>query len=608
MAHPPIRPSQYVFTWGPGTLLETPSGPVVMKNLYYLAANQGIAEKCEIPDPALCSLLEPPAGAQARLVKIPSNAEAGTGPDSYVMGTLAFPGWSLCTKHKRIYRSVSGCPECPRLQGHALAERSGRQAIRWVLACPDGHLDDVDWHRIAHPEGGGCRSESYLWMGGSRSLSHVNIQCEACGSSGNLGTAYGRDHRCRGRHPQNESAGNPVRPGCAVGARMILKSATNLRLPRTVTALSLAGIPSAQHEAVSHRAVQELIRQGHPPAQVRTFATSLVAMGLLPGHHADALQQMNDIALQRVIEDMAPLAAGQGATGDRILRPREFQRLRQAAAAGCPPAPGPGGRRYLFQVNQDQVTSVDLPGHPGVRIRVTPVEQLRVVAAQVGFAREVRPPGPAAQAEAALVPSYHLLNNVQPAQAWYPAIDLQGEGIFLDLAPDSSPLNLGGPRAAAWDLRPGGEGFRASLPTGALEVWWHTLAHRLVRATAIDSGYSSASIRERTFPVQAEPDGSSSCGVLLYTASPGGDGTLGGLCSLASRFGKVLRRAMDGLEVCSNDPLCSEHSSPEQERGACCHACLLNPETSCEHMNSRLDRLLLAETSQLARQQAEARP
>ncbi len=125
-------------------------------------------------------------------------------------------------------------------------------------------------------------------------------------------------------------------------------------------------------------------------------------------------------------------------------------------------------------------------------------------------------------------------------------------------------------------------------------VWWHSLSHRLLTALSVDSGYSSAAIRERiylTFDASGDPHG----GILLYTVQPGGDGTLGGLMSLVASFGTILDAALRDVRTCSNDPLCAESPSAGAD-GASCYSCLLVSETSCEHRNRGLDRLLLMET------------
>jgi hypothetical protein len=101
-------------------------------------------------------------------------------------------------------------------------------------------------------------------------------------------------------------------------------------------------------------------------------------------------------------------------------------------------------------------------------------------------------------------------------------------------------------------------------------------------------------VRERVFVGVDERTGDAGGGVLLYTAQPGGDGTLGGLVALVSEFERVLETAFRNLDACSNDPLCGEETfAPGKYNGAACYACALVSETSCEHRNMRLDRNLL---------------
>ena len=74
------------------------------------------------------------------------------------------------------------------------------------------------------------------------------------------------------------------------------------------------------------------------------------------------------------------------------------------------------------------------------------------------------------------------------------------------------------------------------------------------------------------------------------------DGTLGGLTSILPNLQTFLDGAERTALLCSNDPL------REDRFGKCprgCYACTLNPETSCEHRNMFLDRLLLVEGADL---------
>jgi len=88
---------------------------------------------------------------------------------------------------------------------------------------------------------------------------------------------------------------------------------------------------------------------------------------------------------------------------------------------------------------------------------------------------------------------------------------------------------------------------------------------------------------------------------LLYTGSPGSEGTLGGLVQQGEKITEHLINALELGKFCSNDPVCASHrpDATYEERflhGAACHGCLLIAETSCERRNEFLDRALVVNT------------
>jgi hypothetical protein len=120
---------------------------------------------------------------------------------------------------------------------------------------------------------------------------------------------------------------------------------------------------------------------------------------------------------------------------------------------------------------------------------------------------------------------------------------------------------------------------------------------------ALDCGYPSSSLKERVYALSSARAGGEidRCGILIYTASAGAQGTLGGLVATTPRFAHILRSALDRLSICSNDPICADHepdnrSGDRATHGAACHGCLLIAETSCELRNLFLDRGLLVST------------
>jgi hypothetical protein len=128
---------------------------------------------------------------------------------------------------------------------------------------------------------------------------------------------------------------------------------------------------------------------------------------------------------------------------------------------------------------------------------------------------------------------------------------------------------------------------------GARYLALHTLSHLLIRTIALECGYSSASLSERIYAgTEQDPR---RAGILIYTAVPDAEGTLGGLVSLAEpdALVRLTRRALRDAMHCSSDPLCAErlpHDPAEFLHGAACHVCLFVSETTCERGNRFLDR------------------
>ncbi len=125
----------------------------------------------------------------------------------------------------------------------------------------------------------------------------------------------------------------------------------------------------------------------------------------------------------------------------------------------------------------------------------------------------------------------------------------------------------------------------------------HTLSHLLIQEISHEAGYAAASIRERLY-ARTPDEGSPMAGVLLYTAAPDSEGTLGGLVALGApdRLGDLIDSAIERASICTSDPFCATHlpngtptgavKGDGSVHGAACHVCLFLPETSCDHAES----------------------
>jgi hypothetical protein len=188
---------------------------------------------------------------------------------------------------------------------------------------------------------------------------------------------------------------------------------------------------------------------------------------------------------------------------------------------------------------------------------------------------------------------------------WLPAIEVRGEGIFLTLDEE---------RLKKWELHKTVQSRAEQLHDAWLKNWQsrrktqekpdrtitprfvllHSLAHALIRQLSLECGYSSSALRERLY---VDNDPLPMAGLLIYTATPDSEGTLGGLVrqGLPRRVAGLVPAAIRAMRWCSNDPLCIKDITTlsDPTNLAACHACMMISETSCEEFNCLLDRAML---------------
>jgi hypothetical protein len=483
---------------------------------------------------------------------------------------VRFPRWHSCSKCKRLddhFRLTSfdsnRCGDC------------NRPLIpsRFVMVCPRGHIDDFPYMRWVHKGKPNDQKRHELTieaLGATASLRDINITC-ACGEHRTMDRAFDRFAlrevtRCFGNRPwlgkEQES--------CDEQVRALQRGASNIWFGSHRSAISI------------------------PPWSDSAFQ--------LLDKHWDLLRALPLTALKIAIES-ANLTAGTSFTSDDLVEAVRERKRRQEGEAG--PTSEDALRRDEYRAlvagqadkpnSQFAARQSDTP--PGLEpwlAKVMLVTRLREVRALQGFSR-ILPPG---SGTADLAP---LFTN-EPF--WRPAIEVKGEGIFIIL--DEAALG-------AWEMRPevrarsdrldrryrsraerwGKEVDREITPRLVL---LHTLAHALIDQLALDAGYPAASLRERLYVADDMQ------GFLVYTATTDSAGSLGGLIAQGEpgRLEHALRSAITRSTWCSADPVCIEDEGQGADalNLAACHACALLPETSCEEMNTLLDRGLLVGTPQ----------
>ena len=605
-----LRPSAFLYSHGPGSILESRSGPTVVSDMRDLFAeiegtpvviggqsrNLSITD-FEITEPRLSSSL-----GGAKLVALPSNSELGKPDDEPIYPTRgSFPRWSLCTKpdHQHLYLGWTGTNEYKRCW---MCEREAREpggpealpsnrmagahAIRFISACPRGHLQDVNWPSLIHggqpcPEG---NKTSFKWYGGGGRISDIWIICK-CDAKANMGALYNMDHQCGGLHPHTG-----YKEDCDAPARIQQRGSAGLYLSQIESSLDISALPETAMRALDHPLIRDriMILQEDGEWPNREKLSRRVENAYAPEKLKTSLiDRINDDRrwpkLQQQIETRI---LGIRPPGQDDIKQDEFNALIDSSQNGSPPPPihEDDAPESSLRIRLEDCYNVDFGEGT---LRVVPIERLRIVSALRGFTREVSSGGETPS----LIESRFSFGE---GREWYPAIENFSEGVFLHFVENKDSIHLDRPRALTWSSR-----FQNSLEVqeNPVYVWWHTLSHMLIKHLGLDSGFSSASIRERVYCHDISEDGLFSGGVLLYPAQQGGDGTLGGLVNVVKNqqaFKRILEKCEFETHICSTDPLCEEEVNVRD--GAACFACCLTSETSCENRNHGLDRLILKES------------
>lgn len=186
---------------------------------------------------------------------------------------------------------------------------------------------------------------------------------------------------------------------------------------------------------------------------------------------------------------------------------------------------------------------------------------------------------------------------------WLPAIEVFGEGIFLEFSNDALDTWVQQPSVQK-RVEKLSTHYNTMLVSRGMKpqnlnpkyVLIHTFAHLLINQLSFECGYGSSSIRERIYCDKYQDDHDMH-GLLIYTASGDSEGSLGGLVRQGDpgRIEDTIKAAIENAKWCSADPICIESGGqgPDSCNLAACHNCALLPETCCENGNRLLDRGLV---------------
>ncbi len=608
MSHPKQSLSQLLTSFGPGAMMDLPTRSVVVSGLDHWDA--GKAAFKNVNEPRLTALLQSvltktgrwEPGKPVQLRTPPIAQESHNERDPAGVAARVFPTWFTCKgitagganpRRRRLVRwteldAGSGRKKFRRDEDGKKVDVS---PIRFVGACKKGHLQDIDWKWLIHR---GAKCEEPMWIeeqGTSADPANIRIGCLCDRPSVSLSDAFkpGFLGTCKGQRPWLDSP----EPGCPEQLHFLSRSATNTYFPQTVTIISLP---------VNEDALGQAIRKNWTSLQSATDPGFVGVLKNVPEIGASLGGYSNEDIFARILQLRETVS--QGAVQDPKIA--EFDLLgSDSQFIGIDGIDEP---LFAETLRLPRISECKTRDEEVMLQSVVAVHRLRAVTCLYGFTRLE----PAATYTEEMLEDVRLTVAGAPlseAADWLPAMEQLGEGIFLRIRPEAVRAWLKRPAVQRRGdaLRRGTQNYASRHKVemkfpGLPYVLLHSLSHALMEEIVLDCGYPLSSLKERVYAVIGNgSDRPDRFAILIYTASSGAQGTLGGLTAAAERIPTLVANALDRLSLCSNDPVCADHdpSVAGDERsllGAACHACLLVPETSCEARNGFLDRALLAAT------------
>ena len=593
-----IRPSQAIFSFGVGAIVDLPNICVMVMGL----DDWDTTQMSPVNEPRLLEAVRAQMGGQVERLCYPPARSDSEGvwnnpfeEESRVgIPVAAFPLWMRCPSCHLLAPLTSGVFELktkPFRPDHTqyvhinCQKSKGKPTVmpaRFLVACENGHFDDMPWMDYVH-QGQNCLQPSLRlreW-GVSGSVSEVQASCECCGKKRQLRDAFSEDGpnglpSCSGRHPHLK---NFDKKKCEQPLKCILLGASNSWFPITLSALY---IPSASSE------LQQLIEENWDKLGTVTSVGEIATgkkfglfQSLLKYKDKEILEIIQALRAKKESGAKVELAGLKIPEWNAFIHPEK-----NLFSSDFKLQPVAAPDRY-----KDMISKVVL------------VERLREVQALIGFTR-IDSPG-----------NFDETGNVSREQRaplsrrpplWVPASEVRGEGIFIQF--DEAKISDWCEKAKAWEqiflaahtqwrsVR-GVEPANAEFP-GIRYVLLHSFSHLLMRQISLECGYAAASLRERIYSGNGEGGVKPMAGILIYTGAVDCEGTLGGLVGLGvpSKLGHYFDQALEFAKLCASDPMCVEYQPGRDGislHGAACHLCLFAPETSCEKANQYLDRAIL---------------
>ena len=249
-----LRPSQLIFTFGVGSLVDLPNMSALIMGL-----DDWDTRYCsEIQEDRLIAAIQKRLGAQMARLYLPPIKLDGTDRDPAApaigVPVVPFPRWMRCSLCDTLATVESGVFKLVQDQYRpdkteyvhegCLKSRGGRPpsvlSVRFLLACREGHLTDFPWLNFVHKGNVPCKPASLTLReyGASGDASDIVVKCHSCSAERRMADAFDSDvaFSCPGHHPHLRLIETN---GCTEPSKTILLGSSNGWFPTALSALSI---------------------------------------------------------------------------------------------------------------------------------------------------------------------------------------------------------------------------------------------------------------------------------------------------------------------------------------------------------------------------------
>lgn len=582
-----IRNSQAVVPFGVGSIVDFPDESLMACSIDYWKGGEVVNDE----------------RLQRRLYKfgITHFRKPPVVQDGGKIPFVRFPRWMFCPRcrdfkpvkewqkeYEERKRKSFNVPRCSKCYSKLVPSR-------FVVSCERGHIDDFPWIEWVHKKDGICNNPKLkISTGtGSSGLSGIRVQCKNCNASETMSGAFHRGSlnnikKCSGFKPWQPKEKND---DCNLELTTLQRGGSNVYFPSLISSIYIPEYTTVLEGLIRNTSGWKALLQAQETTDMEnqemlldTFY-SIIAKEI--NHDVNEVKRCTQNMLSNNNIDESDI-------GEVKYRYNEYTAFTGLVKVNSK------SRDFTIETlgkNEHNLNFIE---------SVTLAHKLREIRALLSFTR-LKPVDTQEfideeeQSKTTIEPQL-VSNNLRNVR-WLPAIEVRGEGIFIrfnsnliqkwsELAEVKKRANIINSRYRKVIMDRGGRTRKITEKF----ILLHTFAHILIRQLSFESGYSSASLRERIYcneygnqqPME---------GILIYTASGDSDGTLGGLVreGRPDYLPSVIRNAIEKADWCSSDPLCLESNGQglDSLNLAACHACVLLPETSCEERNRFLDRALL---------------